>query len=175
MLKDALSKVLGESASIELIKNIKSTVRSVEHVKGAYDLILQNYGPDKYNCSIHIEIDDDIDMNKLDEISRKIVDKVYEEHNVGVTAVGIYSLNSKNEHIINMRNNVYKLAKENPYVLQSHGFYVDELNKKIRFDIVISFDAKSRKEVEIDVHNRIKNLYKDYDIIMGLDVDFSGI
>ena len=52
MLRETLSKVLGERADADLSKEIKQTVRSFPGVGGAYDLILHNYGTPTTDPSI---------------------------------------------------------------------------------------------------------------------------
>ena len=59
--------------------SIKKTVRSFKDVSGAYDLVLNNYGPDSFNGSIHIEIPDSYSAGKLDELTRAITKEVYEK------------------------------------------------------------------------------------------------
>jgi hypothetical protein len=58
MLRETLSRILGERADAELARNIKATVVSHPEISGAYDLVLHNYGPDTYNGSVHIEVPD---------------------------------------------------------------------------------------------------------------------
>ena len=62
MLRETLSKILGERADADLAREIKETVTSYPQVSGAYDLVLHNYGPDSYNGSIHIEVPDTLSM-----------------------------------------------------------------------------------------------------------------
>ena len=49
MLRDTISKILGEQNDPELARNIKHTVTSFPDVQGAYDLVLNNDGPDAGN------------------------------------------------------------------------------------------------------------------------------
>ena len=62
---------------------------------------------------------------------------------------------------------------ENPDVLQMHGFYLDEAEKTIRFDFVVSFDAKDRKQVYRDVCENVQKAYPDYRLQIAMDTDFS--
>ncbi|MBQ4240571.1 MAG: cation transporter, partial [Oscillospiraceae bacterium] len=45
MLRDTISQILGEKNDPELTASIKRTVSSFPQVHGAYDLVLNNYGP----------------------------------------------------------------------------------------------------------------------------------
>ena len=58
MLKDTVSSILGEKNDPELAREIKRTVTGFKDVRGANDLVLNNYGPDAHNGSIHIEVPD---------------------------------------------------------------------------------------------------------------------
>lgn len=173
MLAGTISQLLGERVSVDLAKEIKGTVTSFPEVLGAYDLILNNYGPDTFNGSIHIEVPDTYSAGELDELIRKITRKVYQVHHVILTAIGVYSVNSDNTDAGRMRNRVYDAVHALDYVLQTHGFYVNEETKAIRFDVVVSFDAPDRTEVYQKVCKVVKELYPQYTHQIALDVDFS--
>ena len=175
MLKDTISKILGERADRDLSISIKETVKSFPDVSGAYDLVLNNYGPNSYNGSIHIEIPDTYTAFQIDELVREITVLVYKKHNVLLTAIGIYSVNTKDEYIIKAREHIYSLAMSIPYVLQAHGFYLSTEKKTIRFDVVVSFDSPDRRDTYNKVYNSIKKEYPDYLLEIALDIDFSDI
>lgn len=175
MLKDTISKILGERADRDLSISIKETVKSFPDVSGAYDLVLNNYGPNSYNGSIHIEIPDTYTAFQIDELVREITVLVYKKHNVLLTAIGIYSVNTKDEYIIKAREHIYSLAMSVPYVLQAHGFYLSTEKKTIRFDVVVSFDSPDRRDTYNKVYNSIKKEYPDYLLEIALDIDFSDI
>ncbi len=175
MLKDTISKLLGESADAEFAKEIKKTVRSFKDVSGAYDLVLNDYGPDRFNGSIHIEIPDTYSANQIDELIRDIQNEVYRKHNVLLTAVGIYSLNTSNDSSAQMRNKIYRAAVAHEYVTQAHAFYVNEEKKNIRFDAVVSLDAPDRKAVYNELVADISKLYPDYTLQIAVDTDYTQI
>lgn len=173
MLRDTLSKVLGERVSIELARDIKRTINSYPEISGAYDLIIHNYGPDSYNGSVHIEVPDTLTADKLDQLIRTVTIDVYKKHNVILTAIGVYSMNTKDPYAKAARQNVQSIVRENEYVLQMHGFYINTEEKTMRFDIVISFDAEKRSEVYREVCEKVAAAYPDYAIQIGMDTDFS--
>ena len=173
MLRETLSEILGERADISLAKEIKKTVLSFPEVSGAYDLVLHNYGPDNYNGSIHIEVPDTLSAAELDELIRAVTTKVYTEQNVILTAISVYSLNTKDEKAVEMRNEISSLVLSREHVLQMHGFYVNEEKKTIRFDVIVSFDAKDRRAVYDEICSEVAALYPDYSLEIVLDTDFS--
>lgn len=173
MLRETLSKVLGERADAELAQEIKKTVLSFPEVNGAYDLVLNNYGPDTFNGSVHIEIPDTYTADQIDELLRTISVTVYQKHNVILTAIGVYSQNTTDEGRLQMQQAVYKEVLALEHVLQVHAFYVNETKKTLRFDVVVSFDAKDREAVYREISEKIQALYPDYTLQIALDTDFS--
>ena len=173
MLSETLSRILGERADAQLARDIKETVCSFPEVYGAYDLILHNYGPDSYNGSIHIEIPDTLTADEIDALIRRITGAVYSKLGVILTAITIYSRNTKNTEAARIRDEVYALAMSHDYVMQTHGFYLDEEHKIIRFDVLVSFDAPDRRAVYEHIVNDVKNAYPDYTPVVALDTDFS--
>ena len=173
MLRDTISQILGERNDTELAKAIHDTVVSFPGVEGAYDLVLNNYGPDAWNGSIHIEVPDTYSADRLDQMIREIMMKVYSEHHVILTAVGVYSVNTKDEETIRTKKKVEEIVFANAYVRQMHGFYLTKDEKKIRFDIVISFDAKDRRAVYTDVVAAVQKAFPDYTLQVAMDTDFT--
>ncbi|MBR4573581.1 MAG: cation transporter [Lachnospiraceae bacterium] len=173
MLKETLSKILGERADADLARKIKTTIAAYPEVNGVYDLVLHNYGPDSYNGSVHIEVPDTLSADDLDKLLRRIQVKVYEENDVILTAIGVYSYNTKDPDAVRARECVSKIVTENPNVLQMHGFYIDKAEKTIRFDIVVSFDAGDRKAVYDNVCAGVRALYPDYTLQVAMDTDFT--
>lgn len=173
MLKETISQILGERNDPDLARSIKETVTSFPEVQGAYDLVLNNYGPDAWNGSVHIEVPDTYSADQLDQLIRSIQMKVYTDYQVILTAIGVYSVNTKDEDIIEAKKKVTEIVLSHPHVLQVHGFYMDKGKKTMRFDIVISFDAEDRKAVYKDVINDVQKIYPDYRLQVAMDTDFS--
>ncbi len=173
MLKETLSKILGERVDAELARNIKKTILEYEEVNGVYDLVMHNYGPDSYNGSVHIEVPDTLSADDLDKLLRKIQIKIYQEHNVILTAIGVYSYNTKDPEAVEARLKVAEIVLSIPHVIQMHGFYLDKAEKTIRFDFVVSFDAKDRNEVYKEVCAKVHSEFPDYTLQIAMDTDFS--
>ena len=163
MLRDTISQILGERNDKELARAIHDTVVSFPEVQGAYDLVLNNYGPDNWNGSIHIEVPDTCSADSLDQLIREITMKVIREHHVILTAVGVYSVNTKDEEIV--------LSHE--FVTQMHGFYLMKEQKTMRFDIVVSFDAEDRRAVHREAVADVQKAFPDYQLQAAMDTDFA--
>ncbi|MCR5760551.1 MAG: cation diffusion facilitator family transporter [Sphaerochaetaceae bacterium] len=173
MISDTLSQILGERADREMVRELKNTVKSVEGVHGVFDLIINNYGPDAYMASLHVEVKDDLNANDIDKLSREITRQVYAKHGVIVTAVGIYSINTKDDVVVSAYRNVRKLAMSHDGVMQIHGFYADFEEKTMTLDVMIDFTVKDRVALYRHIYDDIREEYPDFTIHMVLDTDFS--
>ena len=69
---EAVNEILGKRVDKKTINEIKKTICKIENVYGAYDLMLHNYGPDRYVGSVHIEIPDSMTAEEIDPLERKI-------------------------------------------------------------------------------------------------------
>lgn len=173
MLGETLSKILGERADAQLARDIKNTITSYPEISGAYDLVMHNYGPDSYNGSVHIEVPDTLSADDLDKLIRKVTVEVFQKHDVILTAIGVYSINTKDSEAAAAREKVLQIVTENPYVLQMHGFYLDKEEKTLRFDIVVSFDVKDRGQVYREIFENVQKEYPEYILQVAMDTDFS--
>ena len=173
MLRETISQILGERNDAELARSIRKTVTSFPDVRGAYDLVLNNYGPDTWNGSIHIEVPDTYSADQLDQLIREITMKVLQEHHVILTAVGVYSINTRDEEVIAAHKKVREIVFSHEHVKQLHGFYLLKDQQAMRFDVVISFDAKDRRAVYEEVVADVQKAFPDYTLQVAMDTDFS--
>ena len=68
--------MLGVRVESDLARSIKKDITKEEEVQGAYELVLNDYGPDRYLGSVHIEVADTLSVADVDRISRKITKKI---------------------------------------------------------------------------------------------------
>jgi cation diffusion facilitator family transporter len=173
MMKDAYSQILGERVDSDLAKEIKKTIASFDDVRGAYDLVMHSYGPDRWLGSVHIEVPDSMDAADIDALSRKITSVVAKKHGVIMTGIGIYSYNTCEGKAAEIRHEITRIASDIPYVLQVHGFYLDEKENEISFDVVVAYEAEDRRAVWKQVVDKVKEKYPEYKINVAMDSDTS--
>ena len=174
MLRDTISQILGVRNDAELSKGIKETVEGFPDVQGAYDLVLNNYGPNRWNGSIHIAVPDTYTADQLDELIRNIQKEVLQKYQVVLTAIGVFPVNTKDVKEINeVREKVQEIVFAHPNVKQIHGFYLVKKDKAMRFDIVISLDARDRIGLYKDIVSDVQKAFPDYTLQIAMDIDFS--
>ncbi len=172
MMIDTLNDILGQRADPETTKQIRKLVIDEPEVRGAYDLALYNYGPDRDYATVHLELPDTMQVEEVDELTRRIQKKVFKETGVILTGVGVYSYNTKNDEAVAIRNNIQKIVFAHDWALQMHGFYADTEKKTIRFDVVVSFDVDPAESMKT-LCEEVQAAYPDYHLDIIRDVDIS--
>ena len=172
MMNETLNDIIGQRSDAEISRQIRQLINEEPEIRGAYDLTLFNYGPDKYYGSVHMELPDTMTIEEADLLTRRVQRKVFRETGVILTGIGVYSYNTTNEEAAEIRNNVQKTVLSHDWALQLHGFYVDTEKKTMHFDVVISFDIDYKEAVGI-MMKEVQEMYPDYSIQIVPDADIA--
>ena len=171
VLREAISNIVGKRADQELINGIKTAVNTFPEVQGAYDLILNNYGPDRMIGSIHIQVDDDLKAKDIHRLTRQIQEKIFNEYGIVLT-VGIYANNDSEEAAV-IKKDILALTQNNKDVNQIHGFYMDNEKKLVTFDIIIEYTCEDHEGIKNSILQTLKEKHPDYNFYIVEDMDIS--
>ena len=170
MMLSTIDDLIGHRADRYMVKKITDLINEEEQVLGVYDLALFNYGPNRYYCSLHVELPDTMSVSDVDKLTRKLQYKVYKNTGIILIALGVYSFNTKNKKATEIRKTVEKKILNYDWALQVHGLYADTEKKTLRFDVVLSFDINREDALKI-LRNDFEKLYPDYEIQIVPDLD----
>ena len=171
MVTETLDDILGKRADSDVTVRIKRILSEEPEVRGAYDLFLYNYGPDRDYGSVHIELPDTMTVEEVDRLTRRLEAKVYDQTGVVLTGIGVYSYNTSGE-AVKLRSEVTKRVMAHDWALQIHGFYFDMESREVRFDVVMSFDIDHGEGVKI-LTEEMQEAFPDYHFIVVPDIDIS--
>ena len=170
MIADTLDDILGKRADAELTGKIRRAVLEEEAIRGVYDIIVNDYGPNKNTCSLHIELPDFMTVDQVDVITRHLQNRVLDAAGVIVTGVSVYSYNTKDDEAAAIRGRVTGIVLSHDWALQLHGFYADTVNKTLRFDVVMSFDV-TVSEALSTLYSELSSALPEYTVHITPDVD----
>lgn len=171
MLAETLDDILGKRMEPEFLSEIRKTIHEDPDVQGVFDLILHSYGPDRIIGSVHVEVQDTMDAESIDQMERRIADQVFLKHGVLLTGIGIYAYNTKNDAVKEMRTAVTRIVMEHGNVLQMHGFYADTEKKTAAFDIIIDYGYEDRDDLYAHITQDIREAYPDWTFRITMDID----
>ena len=170
MMIETVNDILGKRNEREEVEAVKKLICEEPDVRGAYDLLLFNYGPNRNYASVHLELPDTMTVDEVDKLTRRVQTRVYTETGVILTGIGVYSHNTSDDESAKMRDAVTEKVMAHDWALQIHGFYADAVNKTMRFDVVISFDIDRAEALHI-LTEEVKAMYPDYSLMIVPDID----
>ena len=68
VLKDTINPLLGEIPSPEMVQELRERILAQPQILGVHDIILHNYGPDRYFASAHAEVDAAVSPMTIHEV-----------------------------------------------------------------------------------------------------------
>lgn len=172
IMAETISEILGKRADADLTKKVKEILNREPEVRGAYDLLLNNYGPNKNYASVHLELPDTMTVDEVDVLTRKLEMNVYKETGIILTGVGVYSYNTSDTEVAHIRNEVQEMVMAHDWSLQMHGFYLDIEKLTMRFDVVLSFDIDQKEGIEI-IRKEVQEAYPEYELNIIADIDIA--
>ena len=172
IMAETISEILGKRADADLTKKVKEILNREPEVRGAYDLLLNNYGPNKNYASVHLELPDTMTVDEVDVLTRKLEMNVYKETGIILTGVGVYSYNTSDTEVAHIRNEVQEMVMAHDWSLQMHGFYLDIEKHTMRFDVVMSFDIDPKEGIDI-IRKEVGEAYPEYELNIIADIDIA--
>ena len=171
MQLNTISEILGQRVDADLVRAVCRTVESFDEVYGVYDMIFHDYGPNRVNGSLHVEVDDAMTAREISDLLRRIAVKVYQEHHVQLTAIGIYSMNTKDRKAMRLREEITKIAMAHSHVLQLHGFSLKE--NVVQFDIIVDFEADDPEKIRDEIAAGVSAAYPELTVRAFCDADYN--
>ena len=174
LVRETISPLLGEAPDQEMVDQIYERILSYEHVTGAHDLIIHNYGVGRIMASVHAEIPADIDIMTIHDIIDEAEREISEELNIHLV-IHMDPVSLETDEIRLMKAELEGIIKNHPVILSMHDFRIigHEPNKNLVFDLVVD-GAKLTKEltedqIKEDVTEMIQKNHPTYRCVIVID------
>lgn len=175
LIKETMSPLLGEKPSPSLVKKISEEICAYDGVKGIHDLIVHNYGPNRYFASVHVEVDARTDMlgshELVDTIEREFLEK-------GINLViHMDPVIVDDERVNALKQIAVEALKSIDESLTLHDFRVvwGENRKNLIFDVVVPYGFRlTDKELISSIDEKIKETDPAAYPVISVDKDFAG-
>lgn len=168
MLMSPIRELLGMRNDPELTAAIKVSACKVKGVRGAFDVVLHDYGPEQKMGALHVEVDDTLSAAELHHVTKLIQKQLRDEFGIFFT-VGFYAHHQEGSDAAREEATVREYVMKMEGVQGMHGFYVNHADRLLSFDIVYSYDVAQPISLRTEVTKWLQNNYAGYDIAIGLD------
>ncbi len=172
MLASPVNELLGAKISPELLSQIKREVADFDGVRGVFDIIIHNYGPDVQIGSLHINVLDTMDAHQIHGLTRRISEEMFARHGIIMT-VGIYAVATGENKRAQLQHAVMQAAAAHEHVEQVHGFYYFEDEHRVSVDIVPDLTVHDDAAFVEELRNDIQPLIPDDRLTIVIDHNYS--
>ena len=171
IIKDTIGEIIGRPGEEELAKQIYKEVTQTEGILGAADMMLHNYGPDRWSGSVNIEIDHDKTVGEVYEAVHELQLRIMHEYHVTMV-FGIYAVDNDHEEVKAIRKSIGAFVKEQTEVKSFHAIFLDPKTNYLYVDLVVTYKLRDWEQLEKDFKDYMSKLYPDNEIVLTIETEF---
>lgn len=176
MLREVVSPLLGESATYEELKQIKTIAMSVKGVKGVHDIIMHKYGTLKI-ISLHVELPEELPFME----AHNIIEEIEETMNLqmkATTTIHLDPMQKLDDNLREVHSILRGIIKSNPKLDSYHDVRMIKIKgePKLVLDLV-AMEGINHNEIHAlrkEVTSILKSSLPLYTIKIWIDPKFSG-
>lgn len=137
-----LNPLLGEKPDKEIVNSIVNRILKYEGVLAIHDLVIHNYGPNKYFATVHAEVDSKVDVMQSHELIDTIEREVSDDNLHLVIHMDPVTTDDTTTN--ELKKQVIEILKQIDPALSMHDFRIiaGPNRTNLIFDIVIPNEAK---------------------------------
>ena len=165
ILNETKDILLGEGPVDETVEAIEKIVADYPDVIGIHDLMVHNYGPNKFVASLHAEVDGKKDIYYLHDMIDNLERRINEELVIMCT-IHMDPIVTDDENVNRLKAFLLETMKEADIDLPIHDFrtVIGNTHTNMIFDVVLPFDhplseEQVKEKISAAVHKKHNNYY----------------
>ena len=171
VLRSTVGEIIGRPGEAELARRLYKMIRAQEGILNAADMMLHNYGPDRWSGSVNVEIDHEKTVAEayafLHALQLKIM---HEEH---VTMVfGIYAVDNDHADSHAIRSDIAAYIRTKEHIKSYHAVYVEPETGKIYCDLTVDYALKDWEALRKDFTAYMTGKYPQNALELTIETDF---
>lgn len=173
---ETANPLIGITPDNEMVKKAVRDILEYPGVLGVHDIMCHSYGPTNVFMTIHVEVDQDVDVLVSHDLIDIIENQVGLKNNMLIT-IHMDPIDTKSPIVKQLRENLSEMLAKLNGRLTFHDFRVTkgETHTNIMFDVVVPFDVKlSEKEVYDYLDAEFKKINPYYFLVVKVDRDYTG-
>ena len=173
---ETANPLIGISPDNELIKNAVSDILSYPGALGVHDIVCHSYGPTKVFMTLHVEVDQDVDVTVSHDLIDVIENQVGQKYNMLLT-IHMDPIDTKSPIVIELKEKTRQILYGLDKRLTFHDFRIvrGETHTNIMFDVVVPFDLKlTNDEIYSYIDREFKKINPYYFLVLKVDYDYVG-
>ena len=168
IFNDTKNSLLGEAPVKEVKVGIEKIVKSYPDIIGMHDLLVHNYGPNRFIASFHAEVDGSEDIYALHDMIDNAEREIKASLGIACT-IHMDPIAKDDENTNKLKAMVDEVIADLGLKYKIHDFrvVVGRTHTKLIFDLVLPYDDKSNESELIDRINTavLENAREHYCVI----------
>lgn len=174
ILKDILNPLLGEMPDEDFVKSIEDKILTYDGILNIHDLVVHNYGPNRYFATVHAEVDAKEDIMKAHDLIDNIERDFARELNINLV-IHLDPIITDDKEINALKSMTEEKIKSIDERLTIHDFRVvkGETHTNLIFDVLVPVDCdmKSQDLVSL-IEKEIQSENETYFAVITVDKNY---
>lgn len=177
IIREIMNPLLGELPDSDLTNKIQKKILEYEGVLNIHDLVVHNYGPNKYFATVHVEVDYKEDIMKshdmIDNIERDFLED--SDINLVIHLDPVVTDDKETNELKDMTNNIVISIHEK---MSIHDFRVVKgtTHTNLIFDVLVPVECKIlNKEIVSIINKKIKEKNITFFPVITIDKNYVSI
>ena len=165
ILNETKDILLGEGPVDDTVNAIENIVKDYPDIIGMHDLMVHNYGPNRFVASFHAEVDGKKDIYYLHDMIDNVERRINEELVISCT-IHMDPIVTDDENVNELKSFLTSTMEECGLKLPIHDFrtVIGATHTNMIFDVVLPFDHplsedEVKKKISEAVHQKRENCY----------------
>lgn len=173
VVRDTVDSLMGGRKNPELGREIISRLLKYEHILGAHDLLIHDYGPGRCIASVHAEVPADGDILVLHDIIDQAEHEIGEELNIPlcIHMDPIVTGDAKTDEA-HARLSEFLKGLDGGFMLHDLRMVPGETHTNLIFDVVIPAGYKDTKTLTEKITRAAKEINPRYECVIHYDIDY---
>jgi divalent metal cation (Fe/Co/Zn/Cd) transporter len=163
VLRESVAKILGTRNDEEYVAKIRSLLIMEEGVLNINNLVIHNYGENRYYGSADIEVNEEMRASQITKISRRLIRHAKKEGLI-LTSVGISGTNISDPEATEIWDKILGLIMNHEFILRAHSFAIDLEENVISFYVVLDYSVRDRVQLMKKFREELAGMYPDMTI-----------
>ncbi|MDY4849377.1 MAG: cation diffusion facilitator family transporter [Bacilli bacterium] len=175
MVIETANPLIGIHPDKQLLKQIEKDILTYNGVLGIHDVMFHSYGPTKGFMTVHVEVDQDVNICVSHDIIDNIENDIKNKYGVILT-IHMDPIDTKSEDVKLLKGQTKIILEKYDKKLKFHDFRVVNgvTHTNVIFDIVIPYEKKKYDETKLlsylkEQFNQIKTTYN---LVVKIDYDY---
>lgn len=175
--KDSLNPLLGEPVDCKIADEIIEKILTYKYITGVHDLVVHNYGPNRFMATIHAEVPSNIPVSDLHDSIDEAEKDIYEEYDI-FTVIHLDPLNNNDIEVKEAKATIMDVIEPLDEIISIHDFRVigKGIKKNLIFDAVVTDKIKTNADkdnLRAAVNKLLHKEHQQYNAVISFDRSYT--